>query len=75
MGEMCGFRDSAFYKDVPDKLLKFVRIEYRWNATKSTPNFTGITPHVTLMYDTDVLRCKFDALRLDIKGDMEDMID
>ena len=72
---MCGFRDSAFYKDVSYKLLKFARIEYPRDATKFTPNFNGITPHVTLMDYTEVLRCKVDALRAEIKGNMEDMID
>ena len=51
-----------------------MRIAYPWDATKSTPTFTGVSSHVTLMDDMEGLRRKFDALREDIKGDMEDML-
>ena len=66
---------STFYEDVPDEFLQFARIEYPQDATKSTPKCTGITPHLKLMDDTEAPRHKFDILRVDIKGDMEDMID
>ena len=71
----CSFRASAFFKGVTDKLLKCLRIAYPWDATKFTPKLIGIPPHVMLMADMGILRCKFDALRADIKGNMEDIMD
>ena len=71
----CSFRASAYFKDVPDGLIKCTSIAYPWDARKFTPKFTGIPPHMTLMYDMEVLRRKFYALRSDIKIDMHEMMD
>ena len=75
MDEKCSFRDSVFLKDVPDKLLKCVRIAYPWDEKKFTPKFNGIPPRVTLMAEMEGLRLKFYALIVYIKGNMDDMID
>ena len=49
-------------------------IAYPYDATKFTPNFTGISPHVTLMTEMDLLRHKFYALIAEIKGIMQAMM-
>ena len=51
-----------------------MRIAYSGDATEFTPNFNRIPPHVMLMDEMEGLRYKFDALRLDIKGVMQEMI-
>ena len=75
IGERCSFRDYEFLKDVTDKLLKLSRIAYPWDATKFNPNITGIPPHVTLMDDMERMRRNSDALRAEIEGDMDDMME
>ena len=75
MGERCSLRSSTFLKCVPDEFLKCVRIAYPWDATKFTPNITGIPPHVTLMDDMERMRRNYDALRAEIEGDMDDMME
>ena len=75
IGERCILVYSAFLKYFPDKFPKCLRIVYPWDATKFTPKFAGIPSHVMLMADMEGLRCKFDALISNIKGNMEDFID
>ena len=52
-----------------------MRTAYPWDATKFTPKFTGIPPHVTLMDEIEIPRCKFNASRADIKGNKQEMMD
>ena len=75
MGERHSLRDFEFLNNVPDKFLKCERISYPWYATKFTPKFNGITPHVTLVAEMEGLGRKFDALRADITIKLEDMMD
>lgn len=43
------FRDSPFFKDIPQNIMERARIAYPWDATCDTPIFTGIPPHASLL--------------------------
>ena len=60
---------------MPDKFLICVIISYPWDAKKFAPKFTEIPPHVILVSEMEGMRHKFDSLRANIKGDMEEIID
>ena len=48
---------------------------YPWNNTDYTPKITGVPPHVLLVAEMEVLKAKFDNLRLDINDDIKGMLD
>ena len=45
----CSFHGLQFFKDIPDNILKFVRVSYPWDTTEYTPTLTGFPLHVLLM--------------------------
>ena len=74
VGKRCSFRDSVFLNNLPDELLKCVRIAYLWVAKKFTSNFTRIPPHVMLMAEMEGLRRKCATLRSYIKVEVKEMM-
>jgi hypothetical protein len=57
------FRDSPFFKDIPQAVLNAARIAYPWDATEDTPKFTGIPPHVSLLAKQESLQIELGQLR------------
>ena len=48
----CFFHALELFKDISDKILKFVRVAYPWETTKYTPTLTGVPPHVIVIMRT-----------------------
>ena len=40
------------FKDIPNDILKCVKVAYPWDATEYTPTFTGVPPHVLMILRT-----------------------
>lgn len=72
--ESC-LRASAFFKDVPDDIMKCAQVRCPWKRTEYTPKATGVPPHVLVMAEFEELKEKFDSLREGITGDIANMMD
>ena len=66
---------SPFSKDISSEFTELSKILYPWNNTEYTPKITGVTPHVLLMDEMEVLKAKFDNLWLDINYDIKRMLE
>ena len=48
---------------------------YPWYNTYYTSKITGVTPHVLMMAEMEVLKANFEKLRLDINSYVKGMLD
>ena len=71
----CSFRVLPLFKDIPDDIIKCVRIAYPYDTTEYTPTLTGVPPHVLLMSEMEILRRKIDDHQKGINSDTDKIID
>ena len=64
----CLFRNSSFFKNIPQSILSCARTAFPWTATDDTPYFSGIPPHVIQLAEIEKLSQKIDNLRDTIKN-------
>lgn len=66
------FRDSPFFKNIPEQIMDKSRIAFPWNSTADTPMFTGIPPHASLLAKQRELQNELKALRESIATTIAD---
>ena len=71
----CSFCASTFFKDIPDGILKCVRLAYPWDTTEYTPILIGVPPHVLLVSEMEILRQHFDNILKVIKSNMNKILE
>ena len=59
----CSFRVLLFLKEIPDDILKCMRVAYPWDTTEYTPTLIGVPLHVILKSEMEIIRRNFDDLR------------
>ena len=74
LAQLSSFRASNMFRNLPDSLLKHARIAFPWTATKYTPHFTGIPPHVILMADNERILAEIASMRAGMKADMMELL-
>ena len=68
-------RVSTFSNDTPSEFTDLSNIFYPWNKTDYTSKITGVPPHVLLMAEMEVLKSKFEKLRIDMNSYIKRMLD
>ena len=59
----CSFCAFPFFKEIPDNIIKCVRVAYPWDTTEYTPKLTGVPPHVFLISEMEIPRQIFDNIQ------------
>ena len=54
---------SLFFNCIPTHIKSLAVVKYPWNATKYTPVFTGLPPHVTLLSKMEGLKQDFHKMK------------
>ena len=65
---------SSFFKDTTSEFTEMSSISYPWNNTDYTPKITGVPSHVLLRAEMEVLKAKFENLRLDINYNIKGIL-
>ena len=63
------------FRDIPSDIRKLVKVAYPWDATKRTPSFSGIPPHITTLAELESLKRKLHELTTTLKQDFITMMD
>ena len=66
--QVCPFRSSPFFVDVPCYMKQQIRIAYPWTKTSDTPKFTGLPPYVKLMAQLKFMNEKMEEMKELING-------
>ena len=59
----CSFCVLLFLKEIPDDILKCMRVAYPWDTTEYTPKLAGVPPHVFLISEMEIPRQIFDNIQ------------
>ena len=62
-------RDHLFYTSIPDDIKQTAVARYPWNATKKTPVFTGLPPHMVIMSKMEEMKVQMAGMRKGIADD------
>ena len=54
---------------------KYATVKYPWNKIYNTPEFTGISPHVLIMVETEELKSILIKQRQEIVVDFQEELD
>jgi len=63
------FCSAPIFRDIPSDIRKLVKVAYPWDATKRTPSFSGIPPHITTLAELERLKRKLHELTTTLKQD------
>ena len=71
----CVLRCSPIFQNIPEDMIKSVRIAYPWDSTSDTPTFSGIPPHVITMAEFEKVRLELNSLKSSLPDSLSKMLD
>jgi hypothetical protein len=56
-------RASHFFTHIPVEMKAAATVKYPWNQTETTPTFTGLPPHITILANFQTLMVEMESTK------------